>query len=156
MNFLNRKYKFNRHDDQFDAYLAALGEINILIFVYKILNFSIINLGLNFVSRKIAKNIPSSCELIKIGENEYSFNTILPYKTYQQKFIPGEERDHETTDGRKIKNIFQIEGNKLIEKQIEPNREVIIVREFSEKVLEGTATVNENVKCKMYSDFIDN
>lgn len=27
MDFINRKYKFNRHDDQFDTYLAAIGKI---------------------------------------------------------------------------------------------------------------------------------
>lgn len=64
--------------------------------------------------------------------------------------------EQETCDGRKAKIIFSFtEKNTLIERQIEPNREVIITREFTDKELIGFATVNNNVKCKMWSEIIE-
>lgn len=46
-------------------------------------------------------------------------------------------------DGRKVKNTFTIEGNKLIEKQIEPDREVTLIKEFQEKKMLGTAILKK-------------
>jgi general stress protein 26 len=103
--------------------------------------------------------MPSYTELVKISDNEYSFNTILPFKTHQQKFVPDQEIEQKTADGRFVKNTFSIEENKLIEKQVEPNRQVTIVFEYKDNVMEGTATVkndkNEVVKCKAWSDYIE-
>lgn len=42
------------------------------------------------INRKIAKSIPSVTQIVKLGENEYAINTIVPFKTHQQRFIPGE------------------------------------------------------------------
>lgn len=109
---------------------------------------------MNFFTRKIAKKITSSCELIKTGDNEYRFDTHMPFKTHSQSFIPDQEMEQETCDGRKVKNIFSFaDGNKLIERQVEPNREVVITREFQDKEIIAFATVND-VKCKMWSELI--
>lgn len=107
-------------------------------------------LGLSFINRKLASSIPSSNQLVKLNDREYALNTILPFMTHQQKFIPDEEIEQKTVDGRKVKNIFTIQGNKLIEKQIEPNREVVIVREFwkhemiGKNVVDGGKVINTN------------
>lgn len=97
------------------------------------------------MNRKLAKSITSTTQIVKISENEYGLNTIIPFKTHQQKFIPGKEIEQKTIDGRSVKNIFTIEGNKLIERQIEPNREVIITREFSDTQMIGVSTVGDVV-----------
>ncbi|CRL02382.1 CLUMA_CG015416, isoform A [Clunio marinus] len=122
--FLNIKYTLHRQDEYFDDYLASI--------------------GLNYIQRKLAKTIPASVEIVKLNENEYSFNTILPFKTHQQRFVPGEEIEQTTVDGRKVKNIFTIEGNKLIEHQFEPNRQVSIIREFTDKEMAGKTTVGNS------------
>jgi hypothetical protein len=95
------------------------------------------------INRKLAASIPSSTEIVKLSETEYGLNTIIPFKTHQQKFVPDQETENSTIDGRKIKNFFTVEGNKLIEKQIEPNREVIIIREYYEKEMLGQSIVGK-------------
>lgn len=87
------------------------------------------------ITRKLAVTIPSSTQIVKLSETEYGLNTILPFKTHQQKFILGQEAENTSVDGRKIKNLFTIEGNKLIEKQFEPKREVTIIKMFYEKTM---------------------
>lgn len=49
--------------------------------------------------------------------------------------MPDQETERTTLDGRKVKNTFTIEGNKLIERQIEPNREVLSIKVFSDNEL---------------------
>lgn len=96
----------------------------------------------------------SSTQLIKLGECEYAINTIIPFITHQQKFVPDQECDALTIDGRKIKNIFSIDGMKLIEQQIEPERKVTVVREFSEEELIGEVIVG-NVVCKYWCELVE-
>lgn len=100
---------------------------------------------MNFINRKLAKSIPSSTEVVKLSEHEYGLNTIVPFKTNQQRFVLGQETENITLDGRKIRNIFTLEGNKLIEKQMEPNREVTLIREFNAKQMLGTSIVGKVV-----------
>lgn len=111
-------------------------------------------LGLNLISRKIAKSVPSTTQLIKLNEIEYAINTVLPFKTQQQKFVPGQECDACTIDGRKIKNLFSIDGMIIIEQQIEPGRMVTITREFSEEEIVGEIVVGK-VMCKFWCEAIE-
>lgn len=100
--------------------------------------------GLNLISRKLARSIPSSTQVVQISDNEYAVNTILPFKTHQQKFILGEEIEQNTIDGRRVKNVFTLEnGNRLIEKQIEKNREVTLIREFTGNEMLGKSVVGD-------------
>lgn len=98
---------------------------------------------MNFLNRKLARSIPSYSQLVKLNNDEFALNTFIPFKTHQQRFVPGQEIEQETIDGRKVKNIFTIEGNTLTERQIEPNREVIITREFSANEMKGTSQVGK-------------
>lgn len=100
-------------------------------------------LGLNLIHRKIAKSIPSSTQIVQISDDEYVLNTILPFKTHQQKFVLGQEIEQSTIDGRRVRNIFTLEENKLVERQIEPKREVIVIREFTENEMLGKGIVGE-------------
>jgi hypothetical protein len=49
-----------------------------------------------------------------------------------QKFQPGVEVQQKTVDGRRVINIFTVEGDKLVERQIgdDKNSVVTIIREF--------------------------
>lgn len=141
--FLNKKYKFDKTDDNFNEYLSEIGKINTQsIDTQGKTKFPHVS-GLNVINRKLARTIPSSTQIVKLSETEYGLNTILPFKTHQQKFIPGQETENMTIDGRKVKNIFTIEGNKLIEKQVEPKREVTLIREFFEKQMLGQSIVGK-------------
>jgi hypothetical protein len=111
-------------------------------------------LGLNLINRKLARSIPSSTEIVKISETEYGLNTIIPFKTHQQKFVLDQMTENDTIDGRKVKNIFTLQGNKLIEKQIESKREVTLIREFTNNQMLGTSIVG-NVKSSHVSTLIE-
>lgn len=122
---------------------------------------------MNYINRKIAQSVSPKVQLVKLSDNEYSWNTIISIVTHRQKFIPGkiypriiiirylitfyhvtgQEQELTTIEGRKVKSIFRIEGHILIENQIEPNREVTIIREFYEKEFLGSSIVG-NVTCK--------
>lgn len=88
--------------------------------------------------------------MVKLSDVEYVFNIIIPFKTHQQKFVLGEETLHTTLDGRTVKNIFTFDGNKTIERQIEPDREVIHIREYFDNELLGESIVGD-VRCKHWS-----
>lgn len=88
--------------------------------------------GLNYFSRKLAKSMPSFTQLVKLNDIEYGFITSVPLKSVTQRFIPGVETVQETIDGRKVKNIFEIRDNKLIEYQVEESRKITITREHYE------------------------
>lgn len=109
---------------------------------------------MNFINRKLGKVVSSTTEIVKINDLEYGLITAIPMISHQQTFIPGVEIEQTTIDGRKVKNIFTIEGNKLIEKQIEPNREVTIIREFFDNEMLGESIVG-NVKNKHWSKAVD-
>lgn len=95
--------------------------------------------------RKIASSISTTIQLLKKGD-EYTLNTKMLLLTTSQKFKLGEEKEVTTTDGRKVKNIFTIDGNTLTEKQI-GDKTFTIVREFFDDELIATSTCGD-VVCK--------
>lgn len=95
------------------------------------------------MTRKLARSISSHQVLVKLKDGEFCLSTSVSFLTHQQKFIPGQEIKTRTIDGRKVTNVFTIDGNKLIERQIEPNREVIIIREFYANEMKGILKVGE-------------
>jgi len=110
-------------------------------------------LGLNFINRKLAKTASACFRVVKLNDTEYAFITEFFLITHVQKFIPGVEIEQTTPDGRKIKNIFTVEGNRLTEKQIEKNREVTLIRDFFETENVGIAYVGE-LTCNMWSKVV--
>lgn len=99
--------------------------------------------------------MPSTTELIKISETEYGLVTTIPLKSVTQKFIPGEEITQTTMDGRTVKNIFEIEGNILIEHQIEDTRIIKLTREFGENKMSGESEFR-GLKSKHWSVAVEN
>lgn len=106
------------------------------------------------ITRKIAKALPATTQIVKLSENEYSLITSVPFKTQQQKFVPGQAIMQTTIDGRKINTIFTIEDNKLIERQIEPNQEVTIIRKFFDTEMLGKICFG-NVTNRQWSNLVD-
>jgi len=63
--------------------------------------------------------------------------------THQQKFVLGQEVVQSTVDGRTVRNIFTLENDILVERQIEPNREVKLIREFTDKEMLGKSITGQ-------------
>lgn len=95
--------------------------------------------GMNALMRKIAKSFTTVVQLTK-KDDQYSLNTTILLFSTSQKFILGEGKDVTTLDKRKVKNVFTIEDNKLIEKQIGEDRTLTITREFFDEELIVTST----------------
>jgi hypothetical protein len=94
----------------------------------------------------------TTVQLVKEGEEKFSLNTTILLLTTSQKFKVGEEKDITTLDGRKVKNVFTLEGSKLTEKQI-GIKSLIIERLFSENQLVVTSTI-DNVVCTSWGKVV--
>lgn len=71
-----------------------------------------------------------------------------------QKFQPDVEIIQKSVDGRIVKNVFNINGNKLIEKQID-DKTVTIYREFFDDELVSTSVCDDIVSktlCRLTDD----
>jgi len=122
-----KKYK-NTETENFDDYMKAL--------------------GVGFVLRKIGNSVSPTVELKKDGD-KYTLITSSTFKTSEISFELGKEFDEETLDGRNVKSVITLEGNKLIHKQGgDPPSE--IVRDFSEKEMVATMKVKDVVCTRKY------
>ena len=101
-------------------------------------------MGFNSVMIKIAKTFTTVVQLTKKGD-VYSLNSTIMLFSTSQKFKLGEGKNVTTSDGRKVINIFEIEGNKLIEKQI-GEKTLIIEREYSDDQMIARAGFENGVK----------
>lgn len=107
--FLSKKYKLERSEN---------------------LDEMLMEMGMNSLTRKIAKSLPTKVQLTKEGDI-YTLHTTILLLSTSQKFKLEEGKDITTPDGRKVHNSFYIEGNKLIEKQV-GEKTMTITREFFE------------------------
>lgn len=104
--------------------------------------------------RALAKTIKSTTQLVKTGDDSFSLNTTILLITKSQKFkLGGDATEVTTVDERKVKNVFAIEGNKLIEKQI-GEKTLTIEREFFDDEM-ITKTTSGNVVCTSWSKLVD-
>lgn len=85
------------------------------------------------VMRKMGNSVSPTVELKKDGET-YTFTTTSTFKTSSINFKLGEEFDEETLDGRKVKSIITLNGNKLVQEQ-KGDKPSTIVREFTDSEL---------------------
>lgn len=97
----------------------------------------------------MAGNVTSTVQLVKEGENTYSFNTVSTFKNQTLKFTLGEEFDEETMDGRKIKSLVTIEGNKMIQQQ-KGDKPVTIEREFNDDELITKCIIGDLVATRWF------
>lgn len=81
------------------------------------------------MTRKMGSSVSPVVELTKDNET-YTLKTTSPFKNTEIKFKLGEEFDEETADGRKVKSVCTLEGNKLIQVQ-KGEKDTTIEREFS-------------------------
>ncbi|XP_031628256.1 probable fatty acid-binding protein [Contarinia nasturtii] len=106
-------------------------------------------LGVGFVLRKIGNSVTPTVELKKDGDT-YTLVTSSTFKTSTISFKLGEEFDEETLDGRKVKSVITLDGNKLVQKQggTPPSD---IIREFDGNNMVATMTVGEVTCTRKYA-----
>lgn len=105
--------------------------------------------GVNFALRKIATTISATIQLVKEGENTYSFNTLTTFRSQHMKFTLNEEFEEEMLDGRKIKCTVWFEGNKMIHQQ-KGDKAVRFERVFTDDEMISTSTINDIVSTRWY------
>lgn len=106
------------------------------------------------VTRKMGSSVSPVVELTE-KDGLYTLKTTSPFKNTEIKFKLGEEFDEETADGRKVKSVCTLEGNKLVQVQ-KGEKDTTIEREFNATEMKAVSTFLEgswkgltwsNIKC---------
>jgi len=106
-------------------------------------------IGVNFVLRNLAKTSTPVVEITKTDDT-YSLKTLTAIKNSEIKFKLGEEFEEARMDGKNVKTKIVADGNKLVQTQF-GDKEVKIVREFTDNELIATCTVNNVVSVRKYA-----
>ncbi|XP_045454298.1 fatty acid-binding protein-like [Melitaea cinxia] len=119
-SFFGKKYKL-KSSENFEEYLKFI-EVGLL-------------------SRKLVTSLYPVCILTKNEDGSYSLTMITAIRKVVTTFKLGEEFIEDRPDGVKVKSIMTLEGNKLIQIQIENNgRKSTHIREFTDQSLTVTTT----------------
>lgn len=97
----------------------------------------------------MAGNVSATVQLVKEGENSYSFNTVSTFRNQALKFTLNEEFEEETMDGRKMKCVVTFEGNKMIQQQ-KGDRAIRIEREFNDDELISKCIIGDVIATRWY------
>lgn len=85
--------------------------------------------GVGLVTRKMGNSLSPTVEVTLEGDT-YTLTTTSTFKTSAISFKLGVEFDEETLDGRNVKSIITLDGNKLTQEQ-KGDKPTTIVREFT-------------------------
>ncbi|KAL0111823.1 hypothetical protein PUN28_013187 [Cardiocondyla obscurior] len=124
---LGKRYKLQT-SEKFDDYMKAL--------------------GVGMVTRKMGSSVSPVVEITE-KDGVYTLKTTSPFKNTEIKFKLGEEFDEETPDGRKVKSVCTLEGNKLIQVQ-KGEKDTTIEREFSATEMKAIMKVDDIVCTRVY------
>ncbi|KAL7730041.1 hypothetical protein ACLKA6_009328 [Drosophila palustris] len=127
MAFIGKKYKLDKSEN-FDEYMKEL--------------------GVGMVLRKMGNTVSPTVEVTKDGDT-YTMTTTSTFKTSAISFKLGEEFDEETLDGRKVKSVITLDGNKLVQEQ-KGDKPSTIVREFTDSELITTLTIGSVKSVRIY------
>lgn len=125
--FFNKKYKL-ASSENFDEVMKAL--------------------GVGWMTRKVAATVSPVIELTE-KDGIYCLTSQSTFKNTEIKFKFGEEFEEETPDGRKVKSIITLEGNKLIHVQ-KGEKETTIERTFTPEEVIMTVAVDDIVSTRIY------
>ncbi|BFF88991.1 probable fatty acid-binding protein [Drosophila madeirensis] len=126
-SFVGKKFKLEKSEN-FDEYMKEL--------------------GVGLVLRKMGNSISPTVEVTIEGDT-YTLTTTSTFKTSSISFKLGEEFDEETLDGRQVKSIITLDGNKLIQEQ-KGDKPSTIVREFTDGDLTTTLTIGAVKSVRIY------
>ncbi|CAK1590254.1 unnamed protein product [Parnassius mnemosyne] len=120
--FIGKKYKL-KSSENFDEYLKYI--------------------GVGFLSRKTANSVSPVCTLMLNEDGSYTMAMLTTFRNVFVTFKLNEEFIEERADGTKVKSLMVVEGNKLIQTQIEDNgRKSTHVREFTPTSITVTSTAD--------------
>ncbi|XP_026473074.1 probable fatty acid-binding protein [Ctenocephalides felis] len=122
-----KKYKLDKSEN-FDDYMKAL--------------------GVSLVTRKLGNQVSPVVELTKNGDT-YTLSSTSTFKNSIITFKLGEEFDEETPDGRKVKSVVTLDGDKLTHEQ-KGDKPTKIVREFGPTEMKAVMTVDDVVCTRTY------
>ncbi|XP_023178427.1 fatty acid-binding protein, muscle [Drosophila hydei] len=126
-SFVGKKYKLDKSEN-FDEYMKEL--------------------GVGMVLRKMGNTVSPTVEVTVEGDT-YTLTTTSTFKTSAISFKLGEEFDEETLDGRKVKSVITLDGNKLTQEQ-KGDKPSTIVREFNDNELITTLTIGSITSVRVY------
>ncbi|XP_011497802.1 PREDICTED: fatty acid-binding protein, muscle isoform X1 [Ceratosolen solmsi marchali] len=126
-SFLSKKYKLTS-SDKFDEYMKAL--------------------GVGIIVRKMGATVSPVVQVTK-DNDEYTLKTESTFKNSEIKFKLGEEFEEETPDGRKVKSIVTLDGNKMTHIQ-KGDKQTVIEREFTPTEMTAVMKVDDIVCTRVY------
>ncbi|XP_034171207.1 fatty acid binding protein isoform X2 [Osmia lignaria lignaria] len=126
-NLLGKRYKL-QSSENFDEYMKSL--------------------GVGLMTRKMGSSVSPVVELTE-NNGLYTLKTTSPFKNSEIKFKLGEEFDEETPDGRKVKSVCTLDGNKLIQIQ-KGDKQTTIEREFTPAEMKAIMKVDDIVCTRVY------
>lgn len=95
--------------------------------------------GVGLVTRKMGAQVSPVVELNKTDDT-YSLKTTSTFKSSEIKFKLGEEFDEETPDGRKVKSVITMDGNKMSHVQ-KGDKTTTIEREFTANEMKAVSNL---------------
>ncbi|XP_003494759.1 sodium/calcium exchanger regulatory protein 1 isoform X2 [Bombus impatiens] len=125
--FLGKKYKLFSSEN-FDDFMKAL--------------------GVGIMTRKMGSSVSPVIELTE-NNGVYTLKTTSAFKNSEIKFKLGEEFDEETADGRKVKTVCTLDGNKLTQVQ-KGEKDTTIEREFTPTEMKAIMKVDDIVCTRVY------
>lgn len=108
-------------------------------------------LGVNFFLIQIGNLVSPTVELRKLPDHKYKLITESTFQNTEITFKLGEEFDEETVDGRKVKSVMTLDGNKLTQKQ-GGDPPSTIIREFGDSEMVAKLSVYDVVATRKYRD----
>ncbi|XP_076760711.1 fatty acid binding protein isoform X1 [Xylocopa sonorina] len=106
------------------------------------------SLGVGLLTRKMGSSVSPVVELTE-NSGVYTLKTTSPFKNSEIKFKLGEEFEEETPDGRKVKTVCTLEGNKLMQIQ-KGEKQTTIEREFTPTEMKAIMKVDDIVCTRIY------
>ncbi|XP_011684607.1 PREDICTED: fatty acid-binding protein, muscle isoform X3 [Wasmannia auropunctata] len=104
--------------------------------------------GVGMVTRKMGSSVSPVVELTE-KDGTYTLKTTSPFKNSEIKFQLGAEFDEETVDGRKVKSVCTLDGNKLVQVQ-KGEKDTTIEREFGPTEMKAIMKVDDIVCTRVY------
>ncbi|XP_077295352.1 fatty acid-binding protein, heart-like [Arctopsyche grandis] len=127
--YLNKKYRLTKSEN-FDEFMKKM--------------------GVGLIARKMVGLLTPTVELQKSGE-EYTLLTVSTFRTMVLKFKLGVEFDELKPDGRSLKTVITLDGNKMKQLQKVDDIDVIIMREFTDNELNVVMTAGNIVSTRVFT-----
>lgn len=105
--------------------------------------------GVGLITRKAA-NAATPVITVTVNGNHWKLKQVTSFKTHEQEFDLGVEKDATTPDGRKVKSVVTLDGDTLTEKQTGDGKTSTITRQFTDAGMTATAACNGVTSKRFY------